>query len=361
MKVRGDGRVFQQKGSPFLWIAYYNRGQEFRESTKQPDLKAAERMLRSRLKEVGADQQGLRRFIGPAAERVYMEQLFDGLETVKKNNNRKTPSEMPRLRAYWNRVRAMDVNGKKVEDWKSKLLDEKLSPKTIRNYLQLLNEAFQIAVRNEVLAYAPHIPQIEVPENSRNGSFTRAEFLKVVELLPTYLRDFCEWAYYTGWRAGSIRSLRWADVRGDVLTVRPQYAKNRKTQDIPLVGPLAAIIERRRADRDGEFVFHYPKNNPLKGDHGQPIGSYKTAWKNAMTKAGLTGRMFHDFRRTAATELRRAGVPEEVAMKITGHVTNTMFKRYRIVDTGDVSRAIEQRAAYEAAQLAAIPTSNAVN
>jgi integrase len=62
--------------------------------------------------------------------------------------------------------------------------------------------------------------------------------------------------------------------------------------------------------------------------------------------------MFHDFRRTAATNLRRAGVPEEVAMKITGHATNAMFKRYRIVDNADVRGALTQRATYEAAQLA---------
>ena len=45
-------------------------------------------------------------------------------------------------------------------------------------------------------------------------------------------------------------------------------------------------------------------------------------------------------------------VPEEVVMKITGHRSRTMFLRYRIVDAGDVSRALEQREAYEAAELA---------
>lgn len=144
-----------------------------------------------------------------------------------------------------------------------------------------------------------------------------------------------------------MRSLRWEDVRGEVLTVRAQYSKNRRAADIPLAGPLREIIARARVDQRGPYVFHYP--------NGQPIGSYKTAWRTALHAAGLEGKLFHDFRRTAATNLRRAGVPEEVAMKITGHVTNTMFKRYRIVDTGDVSRALEQRAEYERAQLAAIP------
>lgn len=69
--------------------------------------------------------------------------------------------------------------------------------------------------------------------------------------------------------------------------------------------------------------------------------------------------MFHDLRRTAATNLRRAGVPEEVVMKITGHSTNTMFKRYGIVDSGDVRKAIEARTSYEAALLREVPSATA--
>ena len=48
-----------------------------------------------------------------------------------------------------------------------------------------------------------------------------SSFMKLKALLPEYLQDFAEWAYYTGWRAGSIRSLRWEDIHDNVLTVRP--------------------------------------------------------------------------------------------------------------------------------------------
>ena len=66
--------------------------------------------------------------------------------------------------------------------------------------------------------------------------------------------------------------------------------------------------------------------------------------------------IFHDLRRTAATELRRAGVPEDVAMQITGHRTRSMFSRYNIVDLNDVSRALEQRETYLRERLAAEPS-----
>jgi integrase len=168
-----------------------------------------------------------------------------------------------------------------------------------------LAQAFRLALEQERLSYAPTIKRIPVPENARSGTFTAEEFLRLEAVLPEYLRDFARWAYFTGWRAGGIRSLRWEDIHDNVLTVRAQYSKTRKAQDIPLTADLLEIIQRRATDQKGPYVFHY-KN-------GDPIGCYKTAWATALKKTGLKGRLFHDFRRTCATNLSRAGVPEQSA------------------------------------------------
>ena len=101
------------------------------------------------------------------------------------------------------------------------------------------------------------------------------------------------------------------------------------------------------AKRTGPYVFSY--------EDGRPIGGYKRAWKTALKRAGLEGKLFHDLRRTAATELIRSGVPEVVAMRITGHRTRSMFDRYSIVDQADVRRATQQREAYTRAQIAEAP------
>jgi integrase len=52
------------------------------------------------------------------------------------------------------------------------------------------------------------------------------------------------------------------------------------------------------------------------------------------------GRIFHDFRRSAARDMIRAGVAQRIAMDITGHRTMSMFQRYNITDTDELRDAL---------------------
>ncbi len=79
-RPRGMGRVFQRRGSAFWWISYYHGGKEIRESSESTNPRVAEKFLTQRLREVGADQLGARRFIGPKRERVTVADLLDAIE-----------------------------------------------------------------------------------------------------------------------------------------------------------------------------------------------------------------------------------------------------------------------------------------
>ena len=68
--MRGEGRIFQRNGSSVLWCAYYLRGKEFRESTGTADQDKAEKFLKRRLREVGADVIGAKPFVGPQSDRI---------------------------------------------------------------------------------------------------------------------------------------------------------------------------------------------------------------------------------------------------------------------------------------------------
>lgn len=97
-------------------------------------------------------------------------------------------------------------------------------------------------------------------------------------------------------------------------------------------------MERRK----GEIV------RPVFHRDGDPIKSMRGAWNGVCKRAGLQGSWFHDLRRTAVRNPERAGVPRSVATKLTGHKTESVYRRYAIADEAALKEGVEKLASQHA-------------
>ena len=402
MSVRGKGRIFQRKSSAFWLCAYYLRGKEHRESTGESDAANAKKYLERRLYEVGADKIGAKKFVGPQAERIkiscgvmFAEQrkpdcgcLCCALECDFRLRDKASPqnlSNFRRVRRDFALRRATSLTSEQVDNYIERLLAEDYAPASANRLTQLLGQAFNLAIRQKRLSTSPLIRRLSEAGNVRQGFFSDSEFRTVASNLPEDLRDFVQFGYLTGWRKHEITTLTWENVDGDVIRLRAENAKIRESRSVAIEGELSELIERRRTARQVKTTNGVTLASLIFHRQGQPVGDFRKAWATACLMAGLgkfvcrncggavdplykcescarewareelkyVGRIFHDFRRTAVRDMVRAGVPETVAMSISGHKTRSMFDRYNIHDERDQREALRATQAYRQQQAVA--------
>ena len=234
-----------------------------------------------------------------------------------------------------------------VETYKTRRLAGGVAKATVNRELAALRRAFKLAVSGKHRLIAPpQVPTIEMfPEAAaRQGFVDFEDFQALLAQLPTPVDDIVRFAFHSGWRRGEIVSLRWSDVdrAHGVVRLRPEHSKSKTARELPITGTIAAVLERRWSARlvnapEGpkicDLVFHR---------EGEPVLDFRGAWAKACAAIGKQDLLFHDLRRSAVRNMIAAGVPEKVAMTITGHKTRSVFDRYHIVNSRDVLSALQR-------------------
>jgi integrase len=337
--MRGDGRVFRRKGSGVWWLAYSHQGVEYRRSSGTTNKTNAQIMLRGIL-------DGIRnRSEPPQPRRVTYEHLRELVICDYQINGKRLQDLILRiahLDKSFSGTSAISITPERIQKHISKRLCEGAAAATVNQDLAALRRMFSLAIKQRLLSpgQKPLIEMLRV-NNIRKGFFEQEQFRAVLRHLPDECKTIATVAYVTGWRRKELLTRQWRhlDLDAGWLRLEPGETKNREGRMFPLTAALReCLVIHLERTRDLErqtgkvipWIFHR---------NGRPVRSFRYAWRRACLAAGVPGRLFHDFRRTAVRNLERAGVPRSAAMAMVGHKTEAIYRRYAIVDEGALREA----------------------
>ena len=335
---RLEGHVYQRRQIWwFKWIGD-DRLRHYR-SSGSTNRSVAEDMLRAEL-----DRKAKGLVPSPDPRLCLVDDLLEALEARYTTEGR--PS-IDRLRfssdhvlRLFKGVQAIRVTGADILRYSQLRLKEQAAPATINRELAALRAAYRLGLDNDVITAMPRIKLL--PENNVRKGFAEGRQIDAIcKRLKPDVADGVRFALVTGWRRAEVFTLTWSQVdwNGDFVRLEPGTTKNQEGRSFPLTPALRVLLERRQELTRGcergqariiPLVFHRS---------GRRIQSFRRSWKKACEKAGLPRLLFHDLRRSAVRNLERAGVPRSVAMKLTGHKTESIYRRYAIVAESDLREA----------------------
>ncbi len=336
---RPEGCVYR-RGQVF-WLKWTDAfGKICYRSSGSRDRSVAENMLRDELKRKA---DGLA--ASPDPRRTLVDDLLEALKNRYRVEGRRSLERLEdaieHLLRMFRGVSAARVKGSDVLRYANLRLEEKAKPATVNRELAALRAAYRLGLDNDTIVAMPRIRLL--PENNARQGFAEAKQVATIcRCLHADLADAVRFMFITGWRSRSeVLPLTWAqvDFAGGFVRLEPGTTKNNEGRAFPLIPELRTLLERRQAitrrceRAQGRIIARVFHRN------GKPIKSLRRAWKTACEDAGRPGLLLHDLRRSAVRNLERAGISRSVAMKLTGHKTEAVYRRYAIVAEGDLREA----------------------
>jgi integrase len=328
-RVRGTGSIF--KRGRVWWCAYTRDGLEHRFSAQTDIKEVAKNKLEARLKELdlGFTRNDYR--VADLMASVISHYERHGFTSVQDAKERWKKHLAP----VFANLRATRVTTEAVEEYARDRVAAGAAKATVNRELALLRLGFNLARKARKLQFVPHFPMFR-ENNARQGFLEDAQYDKLAAATAKrglWLRAMFETAVQFGWRSGELKTMRvrQADIASKTLRLEPGTTKNREGREAVMPSTLALLIQQCATGKNpDEYMFTRD---------GKQIKDFRGEWEEATKEAGVPDLVFHDLRRTAVRNMIRRGIPQHIAMRISGHKTTSVFHRYAIVSSADLQDA----------------------
>ncbi len=364
-RARYTGGVYERGGVWYVRVKY--DGKDYRESSGSRRKGDAKDLLEARIREL---RDGT---FSPVAHSVTLETIknavladyaaqgrrsADRAEDIFANLGRIMGAETPvavlvrKIPGYVAARLAEKVptRKKKAEDEKNEENPKTIAASTINRELSTLRRGFRLCKVRQLWP-ADYEKLHEAP--ARKGFPEPEELERVIKHLPERLKGPIRFASITGFRIRECLRLEWrsVDMKAGTIRLESDETKGGEIREYPFAEDpdLATLIAERKAateawERDHSTIVPWVFWHDLDGV-AAPNRAYQYSWDRACQKAGHPDRLVHDLRRYAARNLIRSGVEQSVAMRLLGHATPSMFKRYNVTDDRDLRQAVKRLAA----------------
>ena len=356
---RGQGCLYRVKNSRNWYVKFSVDGQTFQETANTESKREATDFLKARILACSNGDAV------PNSNRVTVKELYDALLADYRINGKSLwwakLNWTKHLEPFFGTMLAKNVGSNTLDRYKESRLEQGASNGSINRELSLLQRSFMIGYESQPRKVARPLRFHRLAESKPRSGFIEEKQYRALasRCRDTYMKAMLCLGYSFGFRKGELigqpekrdkdgkvveeekPELKVADVDLMDGTVRLRDSKNGEARQVNLTQEARSLLAACIAGKSGDAPVFTRRG-------GSAVQDFRGTWKAITTAAGCHGLLFHDLRRSAVRNLIRAGVTEHVAMKISGHKTASVFRRYDIVDARDLADAAQK---IESAQL----------
>jgi len=332
-------------------VKYYRNGKPFYETTGSTKETDAKRLLKRREGEIS---QG--KLPGIYFDKVRFDELAEDFLTDYRVNQKKSLVRAERsvghLKEFFSGYRVTQITTPRIQAYIEDRITDGAANASINRELAALKRMLKLAAQQTPpkVDRVPYISMLK-ENNTRKGFFEHGDFVALRNALPSHLKGFITFGYKVGWRVSEIANLTWSQVdrAQGIVRLEAGQTKNDEARTVYLDDELKEVFatqweSRKKSKKLLPYIF-------LNRQGTDRVKRFDKAWATACDKAKIGNRLFHDLRRTAVRNMVRAGVPERVAMMVSGHKTRSVFDRYNIVSDTDLKMAAQRQEEYLKAQM----------